>query len=258
MDSPYNFFGKIICINLLSRPERKQHAEKVLRSLNIPAEIYSVQKDKGGGILGCFKSHIQLIRKAYDAPYDNILIFEDDIEPTQSYNTRALQECVQFMKTDKHWDIFYLGFFTMNWDVNPLNTLSSSTMATQNIVKYNPLATHAYIVSRRGMKKILETYHNYIGNTHYDIFLAKYANLQSYCYVPMLFNQRMCMPSDVEPGNFIERMARKTQCRLVDDGNLFYIISFGKFWFEAHKTVVLALIVVCIVLAYMIAQTKNK
>lgn len=250
----YKFFEQIICINLLSRPQRKNHAQEVFRKLHIPAIIHSVEIDENGGIRGCFKSHIEIIKKAYNHQYHNVLIFEDDIEPTPSYSTTALDKCIKFMKTDENWDIFYLGFFTMNWDTNPLNTLSSSNMVTEHIVKYNPLATHAYVLSRRGMKKILESYEKFIDtNTHYDIYLAKYANLQSYCYVPMLFNQKMCMPSDVESGNTLEKFARQTQCKIVDEVNIFYKLSLMKYWMEIHKwSIAFIILILCICLVIFV------
>jgi GR25 family glycosyltransferase involved in LPS biosynthesis len=76
----YNFFDKIYCINLKHRPDRYISATKVFNDLNIPnVEFYITEKSSKGGRYGCFESHINVIKKAYNEGYNNILIFEDDI-----------------------------------------------------------------------------------------------------------------------------------------------------------------------------------
>ena len=59
----YNFFDKIICINLKTRQDRYESALKTFQSLNINnVEFYFANKSPKGGRYGCFESHINVIK----------------------------------------------------------------------------------------------------------------------------------------------------------------------------------------------------
>lgn len=219
------YFDNIVCVNLATRPDRRMYAIKTFNKLNIPATIVVFQKHSKGGIYGCFDSHIQLIKKAYEEGKNNLLVFEDDLSPTNTYSIQHIQRAIEFMRNNQ-WDIFYFGYFVYNYNINPLSFIYAPIVSS-NIVKYNPFATHAYCVSRQGMKKILDSYKQYIGRIHYDIFLSKYVSLDCYCYTPMLFDQKMCFTSDIEPGNITERILRVGQC-FEDKNKIFWKVSFMK------------------------------
>jgi glycosyl transferase family 25 len=65
-------------INLLSRPDRKEHVENQLKRIGIKAERFNAVKMKNGAI-GCSMSHLKLIEMAKKNEWDHILIVEDDI-----------------------------------------------------------------------------------------------------------------------------------------------------------------------------------
>ena len=65
-------------INLLSRPDRKEHVENQLKKIGIKAERFNAIKMKNGAI-GCSMSHLKLIEMAKKNNLDHILIVEDDI-----------------------------------------------------------------------------------------------------------------------------------------------------------------------------------
>ena len=110
----FNFFDKIFCINLKYRKDRYISANKVFNKLNIiNVEFYITDKSPKGGRYGCFESHINVIKKAYHLGYNNILIFEDDIRPSNFYNLDLLDSSIDFMKNN-NWDIFYLGYIVSN------------------------------------------------------------------------------------------------------------------------------------------------
>ena len=71
--NPYNFFDKIICINLRNRTDWNESAKNVFNKLKIPnVEFYFADKSSKGGRYGCFESHINVIKKAYIQDCDNI------------------------------------------------------------------------------------------------------------------------------------------------------------------------------------------
>lgn len=65
-------------INLPSRPDRKQHAEKQLKSIGLNAERFNAIKMSNGAI-GCSMSHLKIIETAKANNWDHVLIVEDDI-----------------------------------------------------------------------------------------------------------------------------------------------------------------------------------
>lgn len=65
-------------INLLSRPDRKQHVENQLKKIGMNAERFNAIKMANGAI-GCSMSHLKIIETAKENHWDHVLIIEDDI-----------------------------------------------------------------------------------------------------------------------------------------------------------------------------------
>lgn len=211
-NNPYSFFHDIVCINIDERKERKQQASELFNQLNIKARFHIVKRHPKGGVYGCFESHIDCIKDAYRKGIESLLVFEDDIKNSPSYTTKQVQTCVEFLKQRKgKWDIFYLGYFPFDDTKGSLKGLFKARFETDNIISFSPLATHAYCVSREGMRKILKNYKGNIGNIHYDVYLSQ-LNLKSYCVVPILFDQKLCLQTDNQALNKIEAFARRFQC----------------------------------------------
>lgn len=92
----------VFYINLLSRPDRKQHVEAQLNEVGLGqvAERFNAIKMANGAI-GCSMSHLKLIETAKERDLDHILIVEDDILFTnpalfvQQFN-RFLLNTIQF------------------------------------------------------------------------------------------------------------------------------------------------------------------
>lgn len=188
----YNYFDKIYCINLDISIDRKEYVSNIFKELNIPVEFYNIKKHENGGLYGCFDSHINIIKYAYENNLENILVFEDDIEPTKSYNIENINKIINFMKKNKEYDIFYLGYlaFKDNSKNKSFSSIFNSKKIENNIYKYNPICTHSICYNRRSYKKILENYDDYIGLIHYDNYIANYLDLNNYCFMPCLFEQK--------------------------------------------------------------------
>jgi hypothetical protein len=133
-----------------------------------------------------------------------------------------MEKVIEFMKYDKNWDILYLGYncfsYQNKYDYNIFDTIFNSYKITKNIIKSNMTASYALCYNKRSMKKILDTYEDYIGIITYDKYLAQYIDLNNYCYTPMLFKQN----SD----NFLERYFNI---------NIHYDISLIKYNFTNNK-----------------------
>jgi len=201
-----DYFDEITCISLDIRNDRREHFKKYFS--NIPYKFFIVKKHKKGGLYGCFHSHISILKDAYKRKLKNILIFEDDVYPTSYFTNEKMNEIIDFLKSNKDWDCFYLGCFPVgaknnNFFITPSNSI------TNNIYNFNPTATHAVIYNRRGMKKVLNIYDKFIGICHYDIFLSRYANINSYCYLPILIDQNFNFEHNNQTLNILETFLRK-------------------------------------------------
>lgn len=215
----YNFFDEIVCINLDISKDRKKHAEYYFKKYDIPAKFFITSKHKNGGMYGCFDSHIQILTYAYQNDLNNILIFEDDFLPTSSYTEDKMEKAISFMKTNNDWDIFYLGYSFIKDGFGGINTVFDAELYNDDIIQYNPFCTQAVCYNKKSIKKIIETYKDYIGLMHYDIYLSSYIGLKNYCIIPMLFDQNFYFQHNNQSMDNIEGMIRA----------FFPIIAFTKF-----------------------------
>ena len=250
----YNYFDKIYCINLKHRKDRYISANKTFNELNIKnVEFVIVNKSPKGGRYGCFESHINIIKNAYNAGYNNILIFEDDIRPSNFYNLDLLNTSINFMKNNE-WDIFYLGYIISNKNYISENIITSHINISNNIIKYNPGATHAYCLSKSAMLKILNLYNYYINDVHYDIFLSNKSIFNNYCVTPMLFEQYWCYDIDNSIHGIDELILRKSQCFCGDylniNSNISYIINI----FNYYKKIIILIIILIIIIIIIIKK----
>lgn len=255
VESPYTFFDDIICINLKSRPDRRDYVKKTLSNVNIPFRFYTAEKSPYGGIYGCFESHINVIQEAYNKGANNILIFEDDVKPLLSYSEQHIKKAVDFMKNNE-WDIFYLGYLPFNIHAE---TIFVAKKVDDNIYKYSALSTSTYCLNKRSMEKILYVYKQYIGILHIDIFYnIKEYFPNTFCYVPQLFSQKTCLISDIPPKNILEAVLRKYQCmeEMFDISHNSSLLTYNR---EVYITIiVLVLITFTITLSYVICAIYKR
>ena len=119
------------------------------------------------------KRSIELISDAYDKGFNNIFLFEDDARFELPFDFKKLNRIIEWLKNNKKWEAFYFGYLL---HPNPLLIPLSLDIGRL----FDPLLTHAVVINRRGMKKILD-YVNKNGypNYHIDQF---YKNTLTYKY----------------------------------------------------------------------------
>lgn len=189
----YEYFDKIICINLKERPEKKKIVQYLANKHNIPLDIYEVDKHIEGGMVGCFDSHLKIIRSCYENNFKNVLIFEDDFSPTSSLNNEILSNIILFLKNNPNCEYFQLGYTIIP---NEIITFFTCENIAPYILKYNGNLTHAYILNRRGMKRILDTYSGYFKKKDLDFYYKEIFKNNGACVYPLLFDQNFCLGSD--------------------------------------------------------------
>jgi hypothetical protein len=228
----YEIFDDIVCITLEGSIDRQERVAKVFESLNIHPRFYVAKKNPRGGRVGCFESHINVIREAYNKGSQTVLIFEDDIIPTLGYTQIHLDNATTFMKNNTYWDYVQLGWGPDFEKMRPSNIYNflTSQEVSPNIYKFAGIFTQSYALSRKGMETILLSYAKDNITTlpdeiypHYDQYLLQILT-NKYCVAPILFDQTWCQPSYNQPKTTVENILRKFTC-IAESTYFFYIIS---------------------------------
>jgi len=240
MTNIYDYFEDIVCINLDISHDRREHAIKYFENLEIPARFFITSKHEKGGMYGCFESHIQILIDAYNRGLNNILVFEDDFLPTDSYSDENLKKAIDFMKKNKEWDIFHLGYAFIKDTKDGLSTVFDGQHYTQDIIQFNPFCTQALCYSKKAIKSIVKTYHEYIGIIHYDMYISTFADLKNFCIVPMLFDQNFYFQHNNESADGIEYCARAL-FPVIAATKINYRMTLFKYWINKYRRYLLYL-----------------
>jgi glycosyl transferase family 25 len=101
-----NNIQHVLYINLISRPDRKQHVESQLDLIGIKGERFNAIKLPNGA-LGCSLSHLELLKYAKSNNLDHILIMEDDI---MFLNTEIfINSLHNFLSSNINFDVLLLA-----------------------------------------------------------------------------------------------------------------------------------------------------
>ncbi len=115
------YFDNIFCINLDRRVDRKADAEAEFKKFGIEVEFVSgidgktidiptiISRDStivSRGDLGCTLSHLKVARIAKAKGLRNYLVFEDDVELHNDFNT-VFEE--YFLQVPQDWQMLYFG-----------------------------------------------------------------------------------------------------------------------------------------------------
>jgi GR25 family glycosyltransferase involved in LPS biosynthesis len=112
---------KVFFINLDSRPDRRSEIETELAAYTIQAERFPAIVDTPSNV-GCFRSHLEVLKKAKEHKYESVAIFEDDYmflvdAPTFHQQLKA------FFDLKMPWDVLMLSYNVLRSE--PYNELVS-------------------------------------------------------------------------------------------------------------------------------------
>ena len=137
-DSNFIYFKAVDGLALT--PEETEFKNKYMDDSNL---------SKGGA--GCTLSHMLLWNKLVNEPYDHFVVFEDDIVP--NYPIDLILEIVS--KVDKEYDLLYIGqCFEHQGQLVQTIILENKNFSIYKSVY--PLCTHAYVISKSGINKLLK------------------------------------------------------------------------------------------------------
>ena len=231
--------GPAFCINLRTRIDRKKEATKIFEQLNIPIEFHTVDKHPISGTQGCFESHIQIITLAYNSGYSRCIIFEDDITPSSHCNSLQLNKVIQFINKNVNWDIFYLG-------VLPDIRRKGTKIVSPNIYQLQGICTHAYIINRKMMERLIGM--KYIGIPIDYLYMQLD---QCYAIYPTMFYQGLS-PSDITTTKIYSSIQNPSIVRFyyrLQEMYAYYIqiplLSFKMFFY------IICFFLICIIYIYL-------
>ena len=144
----WEFFDKIYCISLDERADRRADASAQFEKVGLAdkVEFVIVKKHPRNIERGIYESHLTCLEKGIRAGADTIVVFEDDIL-LERFSPAVLQDCIDFLSTDRHWNALYFG------------CLVSGSKKTQNRsvlkIKYRCL-THGYVFSRKFSESLVK------------------------------------------------------------------------------------------------------
>ena len=216
MENPFNFFDKIYCINLDSRPDRWIKCQEKFKKLGIldKVERFSackiehpdIQFKKILGQAGCTLSHLFILKKAFNDNCSNYLVLEDDFEIDEMQDDYLLKLKNSLSDLPSDWDILYLGGnLTNEYGISPIEKYSKFLYQVKSCH-----TTHAIAFSKLGMQKIIQKIgfiENIIDwiikNGTIDVFLSKEILLYSNCFIvnPLLILQQEDF-SDIEQNTY--------------------------------------------------------
>lgn len=131
-----NEFDKIVCINLVNRPDKRKEIQKRFDKLGIKVEWYTAVKygfsqnattafnTSGLGKFnaqqpnefGCALSHYSVIKQALEEGCNNIFVFEDDVLFHENFN-EMFDKYINKLPED--YDMFTL--YSFMYDIQPQN-----------------------------------------------------------------------------------------------------------------------------------------
>lgn len=173
--------GEVRCINLKSRPDRKEKCKQLFKKLGIRVKFFEAIKSEDGHN-GCFDSHIACYKEALQKGLDKLVVFEDDITETSDYSESAIQDVMDFIEDVKHedWRIFFLGLQPF---IDRGNGDADFACGRSIYKTTGGWGAHAYIISRSEMKKLV----NVPYKIQIDMLLSR--DKPSYVRLPVLFVQ---------------------------------------------------------------------
>lgn len=215
----WNFFDKIYCITLDSRPDRMEAAKQQFAAvgLNDRIEFFLVTKDDADPARGIYQSHLCCLSQGLATGARQILVFEDDVV-FRGFSKERLGAACRFLQQTGAWDAFFLGCLT-----------SCSKRTDEDAVvrvTYRCLS-HAYALSRPCAERIVREQWSGIP---FDGLLRR-CNAQFFALYPLCAFQGMAS-SDNETV-WIDRL--RNLC-----GGLSFIQRCNEIY-QNHKGLVLAL-----------------
>jgi len=196
-------FDKVVCINLLSRPDKKKNMQEKFDKLGIEVEWYhAVQYGFAGEIVGSLTptinnfprfntktpnefgaamSHYTVIKTALLQGVEKLFVFEDDAMFRKDFN---VQFDKYFDTLPENWDMIML--YSFMYKLQPQNVRVNPRW----IRSYDSWSLMAYGINKAGMEQYIKDQGQLFQIADRASFMMQRKNLNIYSAVPTL-----CIPN---------------------------------------------------------------
>ncbi len=167
----YNFFDKVVVVNLDRRPDRMAQFERHIAAIDWPfrrPERFAAVEGRGssppswwragGAAWGCHQSHVRIIEQAIREQLSSILILEDDV----FFENGLRQRAGSFLTAvPDDWQQIYLGGQHLSQRRQPPVRVNDQVLRPFNVNR-----THAYALHRRGFELVHQWLTDFESHSH--------------------------------------------------------------------------------------------
>lgn len=203
-----NDFPKTFCLTLKDTPQRTEYAKNHFLHHNLDVTFFEGINNKKFGLstlipymddqpnwkpgegtpfyitqghIGCILSHYMLWKTLSYLPYDEFIIFEDDVILCDGFVEKFKKYKSQL---PDDWEYVFIGHCCLADE-------SYQIKVSENIITttYPPMCTHAYMIKKSSISVLLDT--NHLAWTHIDIQIQKRSlkHLKHYVFINPLADQ---------------------------------------------------------------------
>lgn len=184
--------------------------------------------------LGCAISHLNVWKQFIKTKQKHCLILEDDVIFETSFSKQKIKQII--LNTPKNFDILYLGcfdspIFTFLMSILSMNKTSLSKKKENTNLVHDTnvsLATHSYILSRKGAKKLIKLLDGTIHN-HIDFCIQKLnKNKQIHSYT---VNTKIVHQTSTDANYSIEK---SISTNIVNSHPILFQNILSKYYIDKH------------------------
>ena len=152
----------VLYINLLNRPDRKEHVEAQLAKIGVlGTRVNAIQCIHGA--IGCGMSHVQCLEMAKENKWSSVCIMEDDIEFTDP--ALFVEQLNTFISNKVEWDVLLLG-----------TNMGPPFDKEENCIRvFNAQTTTGYIVKHHYYDTLIDCFKKSVGNLIRDYNVKLYS-----------------------------------------------------------------------------------
>ena len=206
-------FDKVVCVNLLTRKDKKEHMQEKFDKLGIEVEwfhavTYGFAKEIVESLkpvendftrfsiatpneFGAAMSHYTVIKTAYEEGVEKLFVFEDDVMFRKDFNEKLDK---YYDTVPENWDMLLL--YSFMYALQPPNVRVSARW----IKSYDAWSLMAYGMNRKAMKQYIDDQDKMFQIADRASFKMQGKSLNIYSAVPTL-----CIPNQ-ELGSNIRQM----------------------------------------------------
>jgi len=196
-------FDKIVCVNLLSRKDKKENMQEKFNKLGIDVEwFHAIEYGFAKEIVESLKpsvndyvrfspttpnefgasiSHYTVIKTAYEQGVEKLFVFEDDVLFRKDFNEKFEK---YYASVPENWDMLLL--YSFMYQLQPQNVRVNARWITS----FDAWSLMAYGINRKAMKQYIQDQDKFFQIADRASFKMQGKNLNIYSAIPTL-----CIPN---------------------------------------------------------------